>query len=50
LGVERKGKNSYDVGDKEKKRNRKLKVNNLKMSSVGVWLRLRKRGEKRIFI
>jgi len=27
LGDERQGKNSYDVGDKEKERNRKLKVN-----------------------
>jgi hypothetical protein len=34
LGAERKGKNSYDVRDKVKKRNRKLKVNNLKVSSV----------------
>jgi len=27
MGTERQGKNSYDVGDKEKKINRKLKVN-----------------------
>jgi len=30
MGTERQGKNSYDVGDKEKKINRKLKVNTWK--------------------